>query len=65
VDALDRRLMQELIKTLRQVPRENLTTFLRAHSCHGHHCDTCHTVWPCTLWSAGTAATRPSHPVAI
>lgn len=62
MDTLDRRLMQELIETLRRVPREKLADFLRAHSCHGGHCSTCRTVWPCTLWSAGTAATRPVKP---
>lgn len=51
-------LMAELIKTLRATPPENLAKLLRDHSPIASHCPACHTIWPCTLWSAGTAATR-------
>ena len=56
---MERRLFQELVRTLRQSPPDNLADLLRAHSCHAGHCSACHTIWPCTLWSAATAATRP------
>jgi len=55
---LERRLMQELVHTLSLAPPENLATLLRKHSVHAGHCDSCHTVWPCTLWAAATAASR-------
>lgn len=51
--------MQELVHTLRMAPPENLAALLRQHSHQAGHCPSCHTIWPCTLWSAATAATRP------
>lgn len=51
--------MQELVYALRLAPPENLAVLLRAHSVHDGHCSACRTIWPCTLWSAATAASRP------
>lgn len=51
--------MQVLVTTLRSTTPEKLAQFLRAHSPVSSHCPACRTVWPCTLWAAGQAASRP------
>jgi hypothetical protein len=59
----ERRLMQELVRAFRMAPPDKLAALLRSHSVVAGHCDACHTIWPCTLWSAATKASRPT-PVA-
>lgn len=51
--------MRELVQSLRLAPPENLDKLLSEHEGDGGHCPRCHTVSPCTLWSATMAARYP------
>lgn len=60
-------LMSLIIKTLRLSPVDKLDKLLREHEGYDGHCRCCHTVAPCTLWSAAMSAryTKKIHPVEL
>lgn len=52
--------MPVLLQTLKWfTPQENLDQLLREHEGTDGHCTRCHTVSPCTLWTAAMAARYP------
>jgi len=50
--------MQLIVQTLYHSPRAKLDRLLSEHAPVASHCPTCRTVWPCTLWAAGQAASE-------